>query len=349
MVVEARRLVDSGELSASSEAEAGADVVEQSLNAMGYEEAAQHVYGMHYQEWKERHQTKATDAQMEAYQASMKIHATHDKALLEPRGGAPKQKVAGATTSTTTTTVTDSSPEATTAAPLASNVCCQEVPEPTLTTMQQQPAAIAAPAKGTRPQLLGPLQPPPIPSQFHRPPTLAILTISDRAAAGAYATGDLAGPAVQKAVRTCLAGTPLQKSMVAPTIAVVPDDPAIIQAKLRTWCDAADDADGRIDLILTTGGTGLAPRDVTPEATREVLDHELPSLLALVVTESSRWAQPLASLSRGTAGIRGKSVIANLPGNPAAVAELVPLLLPLLLHAVADLQDPVTPEVLELE
>lgn len=349
MVVEARRLVDSGEINAEDEA----DVVE-ALNAMGYEEAAQHVYGMHYQAWKERHHSKATDAQMQAYQASMKIHAIHDKALLEPRAPKQNQQSTSADASTTiTTTVTDSSPA--TAPPLASNVCCQDVPEPTATattTTTQQKQTTAA-AKGTRP--LGPLQPPPIPTKFHRPPTLAVLTVSDRAAAGAYATGDLAGPAVQKAVRACLAGTALQ-SMVT-TTAVVPDDPAIIQAKLRTWCDTAADVDdvddessGRsIDLILTTGGTGLAPRDVTPEATREILDWELPSLMALVVTESSRWQQPLASLSRGTAGIRHKSVIANLPGNPAAVTELLPLLLPLLLHAVADLQDPVTPEVLELE
>jgi len=318
--VEARRLVDSGEIEE-------AEVVE-ALNAMGYEEAAQHVYGMHYKEWKDRHQQEPTEEKMQAYQASIKIHAKHDKALLEPRansGDVTKPKTAAnaetaAADTTTTAGATSSAPS-----DLLSNVCCQDVPEPTV-----------SPAKMSR--NVGPFQPPPIPTTYHRPPTLAILTISDRASAGAYATGDLSGPAVQKAVTQIMGGA-------AMVTAVVPDDSAIIQAKLKTWCD---DMDAAVDLILTTGGTGLSPRDVTPEATRDILDHELASLMAFCVTESSH-LQPLASLSRGTAGIRKSTVIANLPGNPKGVAELVPLLLPLLLHAVADLQEPVRPEVLAIE
>ena len=330
-MVEARRLVDVGDISG--------DKVVEALNAMGYDEAAQHVYGMHYNEWKEQHQQKATDEQLEAFQASMKLHAKHDKTLLEPRGNAAKYRHGVSTnagaggSARTETTVTS----ATSQTLSASNVCCQDVPNVSTKT----PTVSGTASAPSTPQP-GLVRPPPIPTQFHRPPTVAVLTISDRAASGAYVTGDLSGPAVQKAVAACMGTCP---KMI---MGVVPDDPAIIQAKLRTWCDSVEANCPAADLILTTGGTGLSPRDVTPEATREILDHELSTLMSFCLTESS-YRQPLACLSRGTAGIRGNTVIANLPGNPLAMEELIPLLLPLLLHAVADLQEPVTPEVLELE
>jgi molybdenum cofactor synthesis domain-containing protein len=115
------------------------------------------------------------------------------------------------------------------------------------------------------------------------------------------------------------------------SFSIVPDDTDAIQCKLREWSDQG------VALILTTGGTGMSPRDVTPEATRAVLDLECAGLMSFVTTECAH-QQPLASLSRGTAGVRGQTLIANLPGNPKGVGEVVPLLLPLLLHAVADLQ-----------
>ena len=333
MVVEARRLVDSGEIKDDDD-----DVVH-ALNALGYEQAARHVYGMHYKDWKAQHQKKATEEQMERYFASSGLHALHDKDLLEARGDAKTVPKIGDAAKQHTSDSTTESAAAASATPLASNVCCQEEEVPAgAPAPAEQPKQ---PAKMTR--QIGPFQPPPIPTTFHRTPTIAVLTISDRAAAGEYATGDQSGPAVTRAVEEVTRG---YSPAITVLTAIVPDDSAAIQAKLTTWSDAAHH--DVVDLILTTGGTGFGPRDVTPEATREVLEHELSSLMAFLVTESSH-LQPLASLSRGTAGIRRGTVIANLPGNPQGVQEMVPLLLPLLLHAVVDLQEPDTPEVLAIE
>jgi molybdopterin adenylyltransferase len=284
----------------------------QALNAMGYEEAAQHVYGMTNGEWKKRHQKKATDEQMEKYNASKPLHASHDKSLLALRADKPEQPLLTKAIQSLTATETSSGGSK----PLLSNVCCQDVDE---IVSQAPPPAPAA--KKTR--MIGPFQPPPIPN-LKSPTTVAILTVSDRAFKNEYETGDLSGPAVAEAIE--LATKSLEISF-----SIVPDDTDAIQSKLREWTDQG------IDLILTTGGTGMSPRDVTPEATRAVLDLECAGLMSFVTTECSH-QQPLASLSRGTAGIRGQTLIANLPGNPKGVGEVVPLLLPLLLHAVVDLQ-----------
>jgi molybdenum cofactor synthesis domain-containing protein len=312
MVLEARRLVDGSGRS---------DLPVDALNALGYDEAAQHVYGMKYEDWKKRHQKKATDEQMERYKASEPIQAKHDKDLLATRANKPKVRTAN-----------KEEAAATNATAVLSNVCCQDV--------EQVVAANKETSAVKHSRTVGPFQPPPIPTNFVRPPAIAILTVSDRAAADGYETGDLSGPAVAAAV--CSITKQPQDSFVT---AIVPDDSAAIQAKLKTWCNS-DNA--IVDLVLTTGGTGFGPRDITPEATAEVVDYEIPNLMAFCVTESSH-LQPLSSLSRGTAGILNNTVIANLPGNPKAVGEILPLLLPLLLHAVADLQNiNETPEVLHI-
>ena len=112
---------------------------------------------------------------------------------------------------------------------------------------------------------------------------------------------------------------------------LLPDDIEVIQSKLRECADAG------VDLVLTTGGTGFAARDVTPEATLAVVDRECHGLMAFVTTECSK-IQSLASLSRGTAGVLGKTMICNLPGNPKGVEEIVPILLPIVIHGIYEMQ-----------
>lgn len=242
--------------------------------------------------------------------------ATHDKELLATRTEKPSPppiKVSQPTEAS----INQSS--------LLSNVCCQDVEE------LSQPSSVPAvqpPAKKTR--SVSAFQPPPAPSNgvtF----TLGILTVSDRAAKNEYDTGDLSGPAVEDSVVSTVKA--LGEGKVSCTIskrAIVPDNVYAIQNAIIDWCDDCN-------LILTTGGTGFSPRDVTPEATVGILDKECRGLLAFVTTECSQ-QQPLASLSRGTAGIRKNTIIANLPGNPKGVGEIVPILLPILLHAISDMQ-----------
>lgn len=109
---------------------------------------------------------------------------------------------------------------------------------------------------------------------------------------------------------------------------IIPDDKDHIKAKLMEWCDVK-----KLPLIVTTGGTGLSERDVTPEATGEILEREIPG-----IGETMRAAglchTPYAMLSRGRAGIRGRSLIVNLPGNPKAVSENLNAVLPVLKHAI---------------
>jgi len=114
---------------------------------------------------------------------------------------------------------------------------------------------------------------------------------------------------------------------------VVPDD---LETIARTLADMADTL--RVDLVLTTGGSGVAPRDITPEATLRVIERQVPGIpeAARVATASRT---PLAMLSRAVAGIRGRTLIVNLPGSPRAVREWMEVILPILPHAIELLQD----------
>jgi molybdenum cofactor synthesis domain-containing protein len=109
---------------------------------------------------------------------------------------------------------------------------------------------------------------------------------------------------------------------------VVPDEVDVIAAKLSQWAD-----DGSVDVILTTGGTGLGPRDVTPEATLQVVDRVVPGLAEAMRAETFHQT-PFAILSRAVAGVRGKCLIVNLPGSPRAVRECLEVILPAIPHAV---------------
>jgi len=176
---------------------------------------------------------------------------------------------------------------------------------------------------------------------------VGILTVSDRASANLYESGDLSGPAVESsllsAMEEILSQKTNQKALVKASILckdIVPDEEESIIEKLKEWSKATGDSldSNSCNLIFTTGGTGFSPRDITPEATKKVLDLECPGLLTWASTECSVFGgQPMAALSRGTAGVRGRCMIVNLPGNPGGLTQLVKLLLPLLLHAVKDL------------
>lgn len=110
--------------------------------------------------------------------------------------------------------------------------------------------------------------------------------------------------------------------------ALVPDETERIAARLTAWADG-----GEIDLILTTGGTGLTPRDVTPEATRAVLEREAPGI-AEALRVSALPTFPRAALSRGVAGVRGRTLIINLPGSPGGVKDGLKILEQWIDHAI---------------
>ena len=149
-------------------------------------------------------------------------------------------------------------------------------------------------------------------------PRAAILTISDRSASGQRE--DRSGPALTAALTEMLGWPCIAK-------ATVPDDRDQIYAQICHWADHE-----RIQLILTTGGTGFAHRDVTPEATKSAIDREAPGLVEAIRTVSHS-ITPYAMLSRAVAGIRANCLIINLPGNPKAVREAFTVLAPVLPHA----------------
>jgi len=150
-----------------------------------------------------------------------------------------------------------------------------------------------------------------------------ILTLSDRSARGERA--DSSGPALAALIQA--EGWSVVKQ------SLLPDSESDIRGQLTSWADS-----GEIDVILTTGGTGFSPRDVTPEATRAVIERDAPGL-AEAMRAASLKITPHAMLSRIVTGIRGKTLIINLPGSPKGAVENLQVVTSVLTHAVQLLKE----------
>jgi molybdopterin adenylyltransferase len=146
----------------------------------------------------------------------------------------------------------------------------------------------------------------------------AILTVSDRSARGERA--DRSGPA--------LASWLGQRSVAVAHAAILPDEPDTISSQLTEWADS-----GACDLILTTGGTGVSPRDRTPEATLRILEFSIPGLAEVMRAESFK-RTPHSALSRAVAGVRKQALIVNLPGSPDGALENLAIVWPAIVHAI---------------
>jgi molybdopterin adenylyltransferase len=149
-----------------------------------------------------------------------------------------------------------------------------------------------------------------------------LLTVSDRATSGERA--DASGPLLAEAVE--------KQGWQVVRRGILPDELIALRDELIAWADTAE-----IDVILTTGGTGFSPRDITPEATLSIIERLTPGLVEAMRAASLK-ITPHAMLSRAVAGIRGHVLIINLPGNPTAAVENFEVLIPVLLHAVQLLQ-----------
>jgi gephyrin len=313
------------------------------LDAFGYDEAAKYVYRMDYDKWKEAHQKKATEKQLALFKASMPIHAKHDKNLLETRceQGPPSYDAPPdePTQETTKFTVPESSSlpkmsprDAPQSKPsILSNVCCEDLDSTSFPRMGQS-------------SLIGTTYKAPPPPRVNLSLKVGILTVSDRAANGQYETGDLSGPAVEQSLNSNINKINAMRNELDETRAsvsfcvkaIVPDDVEEIKSHLQQWCGVREG--GPVcDIVFTTGGTGFSFRDVTPEATLDVIEKEAPGLMSFVLSQCAA-TQPLAPLSRGTAGICEETIIVNLPGNPAGVGQVMDILMPLLLYAVKDVK-----------
>mmetsp|Transcript_18092 Transcript_18092/g.37914 ORF Transcript_18092/g.37914 Transcript_18092/m.37914 type:complete len:479 (+) Transcript_18092:527-1963(+) len=324
MVVEARKISDETRPLALEGSEK--EQLVQALDSFGYDQAAQVVYGCTYPEWKKRYQTKATEEQMERYSGSSHLHAKHDLSLLATR---VLNDHSSAIESNAKEHIqnTHHNTKGQHKHPLLSDVCCEDVDnfQPTERPCEKFSSIVSPPNDNMKLKI-------------------AILTVSDRAASKSYKTGDLSGPAVEQAIIEHLnhLKAALSEQNVSVTNVekdIVPDEISDIKQKLLLWSGKSNESmrGCPCDLIFTTGGTGFATRDVTPEATLSVVDRECQGLMSWASMELTA-IQPLATLSRAAAGLCGNTLIVNLPGNPAGAAQVVELLFPLLLHAIADIR-----------
>ena len=290
--------------------------------AMRYDDALERVYGEPYGDWKKKHQTKATDAQMESFEKNKHLHAKHDEAAL--RDPPPPAAAAAAPSENipTTTTTTPSTSNAPTASPPpppplaarggASSVCCE--PADAL-------AAAAAATASTSTATGG------VPTSVR----LGVVTVSDRAFDGEYE--DVTGPALVCQM-TAAAAEPKDPGGHGFTLfshqrVVVPDDARKIAAAIKTLAASG------CNLVLTTGGTGLSSRDVTPEATTSVLHKLAPGIPEAMHRAAVDRGVPHAMLSRSAAGVRDRCLVINLPGRPHAARDDLDVVMPVLAHAIS--------------
>ena len=152
---------------------------------------------------------------------------------------------------------------------------------------------------------------------------IGILTVSDRSARGERP--DLAGPAIEELI--------VDQGWSVVRHEIMPDEMLMLKEAMANWADS-----GNMDIILTTGGTGFSPRDITPEATKAVIERDAPGLVEAMRTASLK-VTAHGMLSRATAGIRDRALIVNLPGSPRAAIENLNVILPVLKHAVELLSD----------
>jgi molybdopterin adenylyltransferase len=155
------------------------------------------------------------------------------------------------------------------------------------------------------------------------PIRIGIITVSDRSSR--QERPDESGPALVKAVS--------QQGWKVVQTMILPDEADQVKTILIEWADG-----GKMDVILTTGGTGFSPRDITPEATQAVIQRSTPGL-AEAMRSAGLGITPHAMLSRATAGIRSRTLIVNLPGSPKGAIENLAVLMPILPHAVQLLRD----------
>jgi len=256
---------------------------------MTYDDACEYVYGEAYAAWKTKHQKKATEAQLKAFEANRRLHARHDALDMDraTASGGPGGASAGGGL-----TPIDASAA-------LREVCCE--PADALVACARRGDEARRPGGGGARVRLG------------------VLTCSDRASAGEYE--DVSGPTVIAATRE-YAAVSGSFTVVGVTSAVAADDVDAIETALA-------DLTSRCDLVFTTGGTGCAPRDVTPEATARVLARQIPGIPEAIRAVTSL-AEPRAALSRALAGVaRSGALVLNLPGSPSAVKQWLGIALPL--------------------
>lgn len=152
--------------------------------------------------------------------------------------------------------------------------------------------------------------------------TVGILTCSDAGSRGQRQ--DTSGETIREMV--------VAQGFTVTRTEIVPDERTVIAERIRRWA-------AEVDLVLTTGGTGMGQRDVTPEATRDVVEREAPGLAEAMRSVTAQ-KTPMAWLSRATAGVRGRCLIINLPGSPKAVRECLQVVMPLIPHALETLHGP---------